>query len=137
MYQQIQHFYARQLRLLDEGRTAEWAATFEPGGVFDADGLPEPVRGREAIESASRAAAEKLAADGIRRRHWLGMLEVGERPDGTLLARTYALIISTPRGGPAGLHMSTTCDDVLVRDGADLLVRHRRVRRDDLDGRED
>lgn len=140
VYPQIHHFYARQMRLLDEGRTAEWAATFEADGVFDANGHPEPIRGREMIESGARKASEQLAADGVQRRHWLGMLEVAERPDGTLYAQTYALILSTPKGGEPSVHMSTTCADVLVRDGESLLVRHRTVRRDDLDpatGRED
>jgi 3-phenylpropionate/cinnamic acid dioxygenase small subunit len=132
VYQEIHHFYARQMRLLDEGRVAEWAETFEPEGVFDANGHPEPLRGREMIESGARKASERLAADGVQRRHWLGMLEVAERPDGTLFAQTYALILSTPRGGQATVHMSTTCADVLVRDEGTLRVRRRTVRRDDL-----
>ena len=131
-YQEISHFYARQMRLLDEGRVAEWAGTFEQNGVFDANGHPEPLRGREMIESGARKASEQLAADGIQRRHWLGMLEVDERPDGTLLAQTYALILSTPRGGQASVYMSTTCTDVLIRDQGTLRIRYRTVRRDDL-----
>jgi hypothetical protein len=62
------------------------------------------------------------------------MLEVLDQPDGTLMARSYALIISTPAGGQANVHLSTTCDDVLVRDGDQLLVSSRQVRRDDLPG---
>lgn len=133
LHQEVQHFYARQMRALDEGDVADWARTFEPDGVFDANGAPEPVQGRELIEAGSRKAREEQAAAGIQRRHWLGMLEVDERPDGTLLARTYALILATPKGGGTAVQMSTSCEDVLAR-GADggLLVRHRTVRRDDL-----
>jgi hypothetical protein len=132
LYHQVQHFYAHQMRALDEGDTAVWAQTFEPDGVFDANGLPEPVRGRETIESSARKAYEELTATGIQRRHWLGMLEVDEHADGTLLARAYALIVMTPRGGQTTVRMSTSCEDVLVRDGDTLRVRHRTVRRDDL-----
>jgi hypothetical protein len=135
VYEQVQRFYARQMRCLDEGKVTEWAATFTADGVFAANGHPEPFQGREAIEAGARKAAEQLAADGIQRRHWLGMLEVSDLPDGTLVARSYALIISTPAGGQAAVHLSTTCDDVLVRDGDELLVRSRQVRRDDLPGK--
>lgn len=134
VYEQVQRFYARQMRCLDEGKVTEWAATFTADGVFAANAHPEPFRGREAIEAGARKAAEQLAGDGIQRRHWLGMLEVADQPDGTLVARSYALIISTPAGGQAGVHLSTTCDDVLVREGDELLVRSRQVRRDDLPG---
>jgi 3-phenylpropionate/cinnamic acid dioxygenase small subunit len=132
-YQEIQLFYARQMRALDEGEISAWAGTFEPDGVFDANGLPEPVRGRELIESSARKAWEKQEADGIQRRHWIGMLDVERRADGTLLARHYALVLTTRRGGDAAMptSMSCTCDDVLVRDGDRLLVRLRTVRRDD------
>ena len=132
LYQEVQQFYARQMRYLDEGAVAQWAETFEVDGVFAANAHPEPYRGRDTIEAGARKAAEQLAADGIQRRHWLGMLDVDEQPDGTILARTYALILSTPKGGQAGVHLSTTCEDVLVRDGATLLVRNRQVYRDDM-----
>lgn len=134
VYEQVQRFYARQMRCLDEGKVTEWAATFTAEGVFAANAHPAPARGREAIEAGARKAAEQLAADGIQRRHWLGMLDVVDQPDGTLAAHSYALIISTPAGGQARVHLSTTCDDVLVRDGDRLLVRSRQVRRDDLPG---
>jgi hypothetical protein len=127
------------MRALDEGRTVAWAQTFEPDGVFDANGLPEPVRGRELIESGARKAWEQQQSDGIQRRHWLGMLEIEEQPDGSVLAQTYALVVSTPRGGDVAVRASTSCADVLVRDGDTFMVRRRTVRRDDLpaDGTED
>jgi 3-phenylpropionate/cinnamic acid dioxygenase small subunit len=134
IYQEIQHFYARQMRALDEGDVVAWARTFEPDGVFDANGLPEPVRGRELIESGARKAWEQQRAEGIQTRHWLGMLEVEERADGTLVARTYALVLRTPKGGQTAVTVSTSCKDVLVRDGGIVVVRYRTVRRDDLEG---
>ncbi len=134
VYQEVQNFYARQMRLLDEGDTESWAETFEPDGIFDANGLPEPVRGREVISSSARKAWEALAAEGIQRRHWIGMLEVGENADGTLRAHSYALVFTTERDGPTAIQVSTTCVDVLVRTSGALQVRHRTVRRDDRPG---
>ncbi|MBB2744979.1 UNVERIFIED_ORG: hypothetical protein FHR35_004828 [Microbispora rosea subsp. rosea] len=132
LYLAVQHFYARQMQLLDDGKADEWAATFTEDAVFAANARPEPVRGRADIAAGARQATEQLALDGLVRRHWLGMLSVDTRSDGTVLARSYALVISTPKGGQAGIHVSTVCADVLVWDGDDLLVRSRHVTRDDL-----
>ncbi|GGS05465.1 hypothetical protein GCM10010269_50450 [Streptomyces humidus] len=132
LYLEIQHFYGRQMRHLDSGAVEEWARTFTEDGVFTANAHPEPQRGRAAIEAGARKAAAQLAADGVQRRHWLGMLQVDPGPDGSVVARTYALITSTAQGGQAGIQLSCTCDDVLVREDGQLKVRHRRVFRDDL-----
>ncbi|MEV0264798.1 nuclear transport factor 2 family protein [Streptomyces sp. NPDC050617] len=132
LYQEVQHFYGRQMRYLDEARVTEWAGTFTEDGVFTANAHPQPSTGRAEIAAGARKAADQLAEQGIQRRHWLGMLQVDEQPDGTVRARTYALILSTPRGGQAAVHLSCSCDDVLVRQDGKLLVKHRKVERDDL-----
>jgi 3-phenylpropionate/cinnamic acid dioxygenase small subunit len=132
LYEEVTRFYARQMQLLDDGRVTEWAATFTADGVFAANARPEPTTGREAIENSARQATRLLADQGVQDRHWMGMVDVEQRNDGTVSARSYALIIRTPRGGPAGVHLSCTCDDVLVREDGRLLVSDRRVRRDDL-----
>jgi len=132
VYYEVQQFYGRQMRHLDEGRVEEWAGTFTGDGTFAANAHPQPSVGRAAIEQGAREAARQLAEQGIRRRHWLGMLEVDERPDGTIVAKTYALIISTPLGGQAAVHLSCSCEDVLVREEGALLVKSRQVARDDL-----
>ncbi|KMS77329.1 hydroxylacyl-CoA dehydrogenase [Streptomyces viridochromogenes] len=130
---EVEHFYAWQMQLLDSRACEEWAATFTPDGVFDANGLPAPAKGREAITAGARAAGERLTAEGLVHRHWLGMLTVGEQPDRTIRARSYALVIETERDGASRLHRSTVCEDVLVRaeDGS-LLVSRRKVTRDDI-----
>ncbi|MEV0804771.1 nuclear transport factor 2 family protein [Micromonospora sp. NPDC050200] len=132
LYIEVQHFYGRQMRLLDEAEVGAWAATFTEDGVFAANAHPEPARGRAAIEAGARQAASQLAAEGIQRRHWLGMLEVAPRADGAIVVRSYALILSTKLGGQAEVRLSCTCDDVLVRKDGQLLVQDRRVFRDDL-----
>ncbi|MEV0405193.1 hypothetical protein [Actinoallomurus sp. NPDC050550] len=74
----------------------------------------------------ARKAVQELAEQGIQRRRWLGVPAVAERGDGAVAARAYALIVSTPRGGQAAVHLSSTCED------GRLVVRHREVSRDDL-----
>jgi 3-phenylpropionate/cinnamic acid dioxygenase small subunit len=129
----IQHFYARQMQLLDSGRTAEWARTFTDDGVFDAGGQPEPVRGRSAIAEGAGQVAAKFAEAGIVRRHLISMLTVDPADDGTVHARSYAVVLEIPRGGDVTVRRSTVCEDVLVPAGETWLVRHRRVTRDGLD----
>lgn len=133
LYVEIQQFYAYQMQLLDSGNADAWADTFTEDGVFAANAHPEPAVGRETIRVAATKAKAQHAEQGLQVRHWLGMVEVQEQEDGTARARSYALIINTPRGGQAVVQLSTTCDDLLVRgeDGG-WLVRHRKVERDDL-----
>lgn len=129
---EVQHFYARQMHQLDAGRADAWAETFAPDGAFAVPGHAEPVRGRAALAAAAEAAAAEHAAQGLTRRHWLGMLTVDRRPDGRVLARSYALVLRTPTGGVPELHRSTVCTDLLRRHGGSWLVEHRQVSRDDL-----
>ncbi len=133
LYAEIQQFYARQMQMLDGGDADAWADTFTEDGVFAANAHPQPAVGRETIRVAATKVKAQHAEEGLQVRHWLGMVEVTEQPDGTVLARSYALIINTPRGGQAVVGLSTTCDDVLVRDGeGGWLVANRQVVRDDL-----
>lgn len=129
-YQQIQSFYARQMRLLDDGRTEEWAGTFTEDGVFTAG--PRSVRTRSAIAAGAAEAAADFAKKRVRRRHWLGMVSASTQPDGTVRAECYALVITTPVGGQPTIGASTTCDDVLVEEDGEWKVRERMVVRDDL-----
>jgi ketosteroid isomerase-like protein len=133
LHAEIQQFYARQMHLLDDGEAEAWAETFTEDGVFAANAYPEPARGRATIREAAAKASAQLAERGVQVRHWLGMLEVRPREDGSVQALTYALIINTPAGGSPAVHLSTTCEDVLVR-GADgeWQVSERKVCRDDL-----
>jgi ketosteroid isomerase-like protein len=132
LHAEIQQFYAHQMHLLDDGNADAWAETFTEDGVFAANAHPEPARGRETIRAAAKAAAGRQDPD-VQVRHWLGMLDVQPQPDGSAHARSYALILNTMVGGSPKVHLSTTCEDVLVR-GADgqWLVSTRQVYRDDL-----
>ncbi|WP_243717618.1 nuclear transport factor 2 family protein [Actinomadura sp. KC345] len=131
LYAEIQDFYARHMHLLDAGAAEEWARTFTEDGVFAAPSLAEPVRGRAAIAAGVRASAAELAEAGETHRHVLCMTALEPEPDGTLRARSYAQIIATRHGGSPRLLMMCVCEDVLVREAGGLLVRERRVTRDD------
>lgn len=132
MHAQVSDFYSRQMRLLDDGEADAWAATFAENGTFIASGHQAPTTGRADLAAAVRAGQAELAAAGIVHRHWLGMITVDQGGDGTVLARCYALVIATQRGGDSVIHRSTTCDDVLLRDGDGFVVESRSVTRDDL-----
>jgi 3-phenylpropionate/cinnamic acid dioxygenase small subunit len=131
LYYEVQNFYAHQMQLLDSGDVAAWAETFTEDGVFAAN-TQDPVTGRDSIHRAAEAVHEALHHAEIRHRHWLGMMDVRPVSPERLQVRSYALILAIPVGGQATVHVSTTCDDELVRDNGSWLVRHRRVVRDDL-----
>ncbi|MFF4962514.1 nuclear transport factor 2 family protein [Streptomyces sp. NPDC001222] len=132
LYQQVQQFYARQMQLLDNGEVDAWMHTFTEDGVLAANAQPEPTVGREAIGAAARKATGHFAAQGIQRRHWLGMVSVTGQEGTTVTVRSYVLLIETPRGGQATILCSATCEDVLELGPDGPAVRRRDVSRDDL-----
>ncbi|WP_336053796.1 nuclear transport factor 2 family protein [Streptomyces sp. CA2R101] len=134
LYYQVQSFYARQMQLLDSGRVDAWADTFTEDGVFSANAQPRPAAGREAIRRAAAAAQDALRAKGLRHRHWLGMVDIRSVDGDRVTVRNYALVLAIPLGGQATVHVSTTCNDELVREDGQWRVRNRVVFRDDLEG---
>ncbi|MFY4723613.1 nuclear transport factor 2 family protein [Streptomyces sp. LaBMicrA B280] len=132
LYAQVQQFYAHQMQLLDLGECERWAATFTEDATFEVPTLPEPVAGRAALAAATGRTAAQLAASGIRHRHFIGMFDVGEQPDGTVHVRSYAIVYASPVGGAPQVHRVCVCDDVLVRVAGGLQVAARLVTRDDL-----
>ncbi|MBY8886400.1 nuclear transport factor 2 family protein [Streptomyces sp. PTM05] len=132
LYQQVQQYYARQMQLLDSGRVEEWAQTFTADGVFAANAHPEPTVGREAIAKVAGQVVADYNERRIQRRHWLGMVNIERQEGGSVFARCYALVFETPHGGQAYVKASTTCEDELVHEGGEWLVKHRLITRDDL-----
>ena len=133
MHHEVQEFYARQMWLLDSGAPDRWACTFTEDGVFAESGRGDPLVGRSAIAIAAARRAEALAADGVARRHWLGMLVVDDHGDGVATTSYSAMSILIPRSGPPRVFSGTRARDVLVRTIAGFEVRHRVVTHDGRD----
>jgi len=132
LYLEVQQFYARHMHLLDDGDAEGWAATFAADGVFEPPG-GKPVRGREALVAAVTKGHAALREQGIRHRHWHGMVDVRPVDETHAEVRCYALVIATPLGGETTVHRACVCTDLLVRGPqGQWLVEHRSVTRDDL-----
>lgn len=131
IYAEVQNFYARHMYLLDSGAAQEWAGTFTADGVFAPPSAPEPIVGRAALAAGVRESAARLRESAEQHRHLLLSMEVQPQEDGSLLVRSYAMIIATPEGGDPRLHLMCVTHDVLVREDGALRVKHRRVSRDD------
>ncbi|OKI29958.1 hydroxylacyl-CoA dehydrogenase [Saccharothrix sp. CB00851] len=132
-YARVQQFYAFQMGLMDDREAERWAATFTEDALFQEPRKLEPLHGRAVIEAAARVSADKHAANGLRLRHWLGMLSVDVESDGSLRTRCYAQAIRIPAGGVPDLFATVVCRDHLVPDGAGWLVKHRHLTHDGSD----
>lgn len=148
VFTEVQQFYARQMNLLDGAApdNAAWAATFTEDAVFESN-VAERLVGRPAILRSVTAATDRIFADDLDFRHWIGMLDIeplddaeedgdgaGEDGDGGggLRTRYYALAMSTPRNGSLTIRSHTVGFDHLVRRDGRWLVRHRYL---SVDGR--
>ncbi|MDQ3403043.1 MAG: nuclear transport factor 2 family protein [Actinomycetota bacterium] len=129
---QVQQFYVHQLGLLDDGRPDDWVELF----TEDADFLEvtgNHLHGRDAIRESIRRRAEQVATTGLDFfRHWLGMLQVSARSDGSLQTRSCALAMYTPSGGTVRVYVNVVCEDSLVWQQERWMVRSRHLR---MDGR--
>jgi actinorhodin biosynthesis protein ActVIA len=133
LYAQAQQFYARQMPILDTHDTERWAAAFTTDALLELPFLTGPLPARDALARYVRAGAAARRRAGERLTHWVGLLDVHPRPDGTLHTRCSALVHAAPAA--AGRRTLDVCvmEDVLVcePDGV-WRAAHRRVIRDDL-----
>lgn len=132
LYHRVQRFYSERLRRLDAGDAEGWAESFTEDGVFETNARPDPSRGRSAIENETKRAAARLGADGVERRHWIGMMAVNDEGAPHLGVEAYCLVVETARGGVPRLAYSLTLRSRVVIDGDLLRVSHEAVSRDDL-----
>ncbi|NHD19331.1 MULTISPECIES: nuclear transport factor 2 family protein [unclassified Actinopolyspora] len=130
LYQQIQQFYAWQMGLMDDREPECWAETFTEDAVFQEAARMEPLHGREAIRNSARETVDRVSAAHVQIRHWLGMLQVHPQSDGSVRARSYALVMRTPKGGDLDVFVSVVCRDHLVPVGDGWQVRHRDLAHD-------
>ncbi|MET9141729.1 nuclear transport factor 2 family protein [Streptomyces parvulus] len=133
LYAEAQHFYAHQMRILDAHDTESWADTFTEDAVLELPTMPGPARAHAALTHYVRAGAARRRRAGGRLDHWVGMLDVRPRADGSLSTRCSALVYATPSGGGPKILYVCVMEDVLVRTrGGSWRAAHRRVVRDDL-----
>ncbi len=130
LYASVQRFYAYQMGLMDDREPEQWADTFTEDAVFEEASRMNPLHGRPAIKTSARGSVDRLTAGGVQIRHWLGMLQVHPRPDGSLDTRCYALAMRTTQGGALDVFVSVVCRDHLVPAGDSWLVRHRDLTHD-------
>lgn len=131
IHHQVEQFYAWQMRALDDGDAAAWAATFTEDGVFTSDGTQDQASGRAQLEAGAAHAISRLTASGVTRRHLVSNIRVERVRDDMVRASSYVPVIDTI-DGQARITTSTVVHDELVRSGATWLVSHRTVLRDDI-----
>ena len=127
----VHQLYGIQSHCIDNGRSADWAATFTTDGEFHSPSYPHPVLGTAALtEFAAAFWAAARAADEVHRHVVTNIAVRGVGPS-SLQADAYLQIIATPRGGAPRLVRFTTFTDRLELVGDTWLVASRRVSRDD------
>ncbi len=132
LYAEIQDFYARHMRLVDEGLVEEWGRTFTVDATISNNANPRPAHGRDAIVAVIRRAHAELAARGVQHRHWMGMTSVEPLDERTVRATSYALLMAVGEGAEPEIDRSTACVDEIVRVEGEWQIRERRVHHDAL-----
>ncbi|WP_040810703.1 nuclear transport factor 2 family protein [Nocardia concava] len=132
LYADLQHFYAAQMRLLDDGFAEEWAATFEPDGSLVQSHRSSARKGRADIADGLRRTVERLRASGTVRRHWIGniTIENDSAAADVIHTRYYALIVESDGEQAPRVHLSADIRDQLVPDRHTWLVRERTITHD-------
>jgi actinorhodin biosynthesis protein ActVIA len=130
-YPEIQHFYARQMQLLDAGLAEDFAATFTMDAEFSHSPGKPPAWGREGIIAECRAVTSRLGP-GVVRRHWFSMIVADPFGEGGFQVTLYAFVITTKPGESPVIGPSCVAHDILARDPGNgrLLLRSRRVDND-------
>lgn len=130
LYAEVQDFYARHMHLIDAGQVDAWVETFTVDATISNNVNPLPAKGREEIVGVIRRAQAQLDAEGVRHRHWMGMMVVDRLDAETVRAESYAMLLAVRLGGAPVLDRSTRCVDELVRVDGDWQIRSRRVHHD-------
>lgn len=131
IHAEVQHFYARQIRLLDGADLEGFAATFTEDGVMRHASRNDNARGRLAIVASLRA--NYANHPGVVPRHWFDKLLIEPVDANTVSVQYYALVSLTDATGKVTFLPTCLVDDVLVVDETGrLLTRDRSIARDDL-----
>ncbi|MEO3756418.1 nuclear transport factor 2 family protein [Streptomyces sp. B6B3] len=134
LYLRVQHFYARQMQALDEGRFGEYAATFTGDGTFQHTPGTEPAVGPERIEAELHRFHERFRDDPVRRRHYFNQIVLDELPDGSVRSTVYALIVRVRPGDRVPeVWPSCVVHDILEVNDDRILLRSRVIGYDHLE----
>lgn len=129
LYVEVLTFYAKQMRLLDNLKIEEYAATFTPDGEIVHAHRDERAQGRETMIAGMYAALPRY--QGVVVRHWFDHLLIEPAPDDSLTVNYYTLVTRTDTEGSVAFEPTFTVTDILVR-GADgqLYTKSRYIERD-------
>jgi actinorhodin biosynthesis protein ActVIA len=133
VYTQVQHFYARQMQALDEGRFQEYADTFTEQGLFQHSPDVAPARGRAAIVDALTDFDQRFKDAPVQRRHWFSQIRLDPQEDGSFRSTAYGFVVAT-RPGVRLPEVAPSCliHDVLELADGEILTRSRLVTYDYL-----
>jgi actinorhodin biosynthesis protein ActVIA len=130
LYAEVQHFYARQMQLLDARKLEGYADTFTEDAEFGHTPGREPARTRAGILRDLHEVHKRFDEDPQQRRHAFTMIDIDPDPDGTIRSTCYALVLTTRPGSGPELVRSCVVNDVLVREDGELRNRSRHVEHD-------
>lgn len=132
LYVEVQHFYAKQMQLLDGGAFEDYAATFTEDGEFAHTPQQPAARTRYGIVKELREFHKRFENDPVVRRHWFNMISLDPQDDDTVLSTYYALVVTTRPGRNVTIAPSCVVHDILVRQNGSLFTRSRRVEHDQV-----
>jgi actinorhodin biosynthesis protein ActVIA len=130
LYAEVQHFYARQMQLLDARKLEAYADTFTDDAEFAHTPGREPARTRPGILRDLYEVHERFEGDPQQRRHLFTMIDIEPTPEGPIRSTCYALIVTTRPGSGPELVRSCVVHDVLVREDGVLRNKSRQVEHD-------
>jgi actinorhodin biosynthesis protein ActVIA len=113
LYVEVQTFFAKQMRLLDNLKIEEYAATFTPDGEIVHAHRDERAKGRETMIAGMYAALPRYK--GVVVRHWFDHLLVEPAADGSLIVNYYTLVTRCDAEGKVVFEPTFTVTDTLVR----------------------
>ena len=128
LYVEVQQFYANQMRLLDNLKIEDYAATFTPDGWIEHAHRNERAEGRATMIAGMYAALPRYK--GVVVRHWFDHLVIDEADDGSLKVSYYTLVTRVDSDGHVVFEPTFTIDDVLVRINGVLHTKSRYIVKD-------
>ncbi|WP_433859351.1 nuclear transport factor 2 family protein [Streptomyces kronopolitis] len=131
LYAEVQHFYARQMQMMDRRAFEAFAETFTEDGEFS-HSPGQLACTRPGIVAELEDFHKRLYNGPVVRRHWFNMIVVDPQEDGSFLATFYAYVINTRPGAEPQMGPVCLVTDVLVRVDGELLNKSRQVRQDRL-----